>query len=369
MKNTTRETQRTFFVKQLLQWQKTIVRPMPWKGEKNPYLIWLSEIILQQTRVEQGLPYFLRFKEKYPAITDLANAPEDEVMRLWQGLGYYSRARNLHTTAKMVRDIYGGIFPSEYNEVLALKGVGEYTAAAIVSFAYELPYPVVDGNVYRVLSRFFGIETPIDSPKAKKEFTILAQALIQYAEKPSVYNQTIMDFGALQCKTASPDCNSCVLKNKCFAFKNKLVEALPKKEKKIKVKERFFHYLIIKAGKNIVLRKRPAGDIWHNLYDFPLIENACPLSENELLQHESLKSFLGKLKPKSIAFQTSATQKLTHQKINALFFEVRLSPKETNSFQPEKNLILTDEKKLNNFAFPKIIDWYIQNKQLNLTLQ
>lgn len=369
MKKTTGKTHHIFFVEQLLQWQKTIERPMPWKGEKNPYLIWLSEIILQQTRVEQGMPYFLRFKEKYPTITDLANAPEDEVMRLWQGLGYYSRARNLHTTAKMVRDIHGGIFPSEHNEVLALKGVGEYTAAAIVSFAYEMRYPVVDGNVYRVLSRFFGIETAIDSPKAKKEFTTLAQALIQYAEKPSIYNQAIMDFGALQCKPASPDCNSCMLKNKCFAFKNKLTDTLPKKEKKIKVKERFFHYLIIKAGNNIVLRKRPAGDIWHNLYDFPLIENTQPLSEKELLQHESLKSFLGSLKPKKVLFQTSATQKLTHQKINALFFEVSLLADEIKKIQPEENMIVTDEKKLNNFAFPKIIDWYIQNKQLNLTLR
>jgi A/G-specific adenine glycosylase len=252
--------------------------------------------------------------------------------------------------------------------VLALKGVGEYTAAAIVSFAYEMPYPVVDGNVYRVLSRFFGIETAIDSPKAKKEFTTLAQALIQYAEKPSVYNQAIMDFGALQCKPVSPDCSRCVLKSKCFALKSKLVNELPKKEKKLKVKERFFHYLIIKTGKNVVLRKRPAGDIWHNLYDFPLIENVHPLSEKELLQHDGLKSFFGELKPMNISFQTSATQKLTHQKISALFFEVQISPSKAEGFLAEKNMIVIDEKKLNNFAFPKIIDWYIRNKQLNLTL-
>ncbi len=366
MKRNDKENLHGYFVKNLLLWQKGINRPMPWKGEKNPYLIWLSEIILQQTRVEQGLPYFLRFKEKYPTITHLANAPEDEVMRLWQGLGYYSRARNLHATAMTVRDKFNGIFPVDYTEVLSLKGVGEYTAAAIVSFAYEMPYPVVDGNVYRVLSRFFGIKTAIDNPKAKKEFTALAHNLIREVKKPSVYNQAIMDFGALQCKPASPDCKNCVLKDNCYAFNNDLVEMLPAKEKKIKVKERFFHYLVIRQQDNICIRKRPAGDIWHNLYEFPLIEATRQLTLKEITAHETWKSVFGSLKIKVAPLQVSATQKLTHQKINALFFEVVLPNNSLPNLLIEKNMIATEVKKMNNFAFPRIIDWYIQNKQLNL---
>jgi A/G-specific adenine glycosylase len=366
MKKSNKENLHHYFVKKLLLWQKTINRPMPWKGEKNPYLIWLSEIILQQTRVEQGLPYFLRFKEKYPTITHLANAPEDEVMRLWQGLGYYSRARNLHATAMMVRDKFNGIFPANYTEVLSLKGVGEYTAAAIVSFAYEMPYPVLDGNVYRVLSRFFGIKTAIDNPKAKKEFTTLAATLIQEVKKPSVYNQAIMDFGALQCKPATPDCKNCVLKDNCYAFNNNVVETLPLKEKKIKVKERFFHYLVIKQEDTVYIRKRPAGDIWHNLYEFPLIEATKPLLSNEITAQETWKSIFGSLKIKVAPLPVSSTQKLTHQKINARFFEITLPNDKLYLSLIEKNMIAVEVKKLNNFAFPKIIDWYIQNKQLNL---
>jgi A/G-specific adenine glycosylase len=366
MKQGNKENLTSYFVTKLLQWQKGVNRPMPWKGEKNPYLIWLSEIILQQTRVEQGLPFFLRFKEKYPTITHLANAPEDEVMRLWQGLGYYSRARNLHTTAKMVRDNFEGNFPSNYADVLSLKGVGEYTAAAIVSFAYEMPYPVVDGNVYRVLSRFFGIKTAIDNPKAKKEFTALAATLIQQAKQPSVYNQAIMDFGALQCKPATPDCKICVLKDNCFAFNNKVVDTLPAKEKKIKVKERFFHYLVLKQHPVIYIRKRPAGDIWHNLYDFQLIEATRLLTLKEIMAHPTWENIFGSLKIKVAPSPVSATQKLTHQKINALFFEVVLPNDSLHHSLIEKNMIAAEAKKLNNFAFPKIVDWYIQNKQLNL---
>lgn len=366
MKQRNKQDLSSYFVTKLLQWQKGVNRPMPWKGEKNPYLIWLSEIILQQTRVEQGLPYFLRFKEKYPTITHLANAPEDEVMRLWQGLGYYSRARNLHATAMVVRNNFDGNFPVNYAEVLSLKGVGEYTAAAIVSFAYEMPYPVVDGNVYRVLSRFFGIKTAIDNSKAKKEFTALANNLIQEVKQPSAYNQAIMDFGALQCKPATPDCNNCVLKDNCYAFNNNAVDTLPAKEKKIKVKERFFHYLVIKQQDNIYIRKRPAGDIWHNLYEFPLIEAARQLTVKEITAHETWKSVFGSLKIKVAPLPVSTKQKLTHQKINALFFEVVLPNNSLHNSLIEKNIIASEAKKLNNFAFPKIIDWYIQNKQLNL---
>ena len=211
----------SFFTSTLLQWARTIERAMPWKGEKNPYLIWLSEIILQQTRVEQGTAYFLRFKENYPSLIDLANAPQDEVLKLWEGLGYYSRARNLHFTAKYIRDELDGVFPSDYGDILKLKGVGTYTAAAIASFAYDLPYAVVDGNVYRVLSRVFGIQTAIDSTAGKKEFAALAQALLD-KKKAAIYNQAIMDFGASQCVPKKPNCSECPMKKHCVAHQKDL---------------------------------------------------------------------------------------------------------------------------------------------------
>ncbi|MEM6964892.1 MAG: A/G-specific adenine glycosylase, partial [Bacteroidota bacterium] len=211
-----------FFTKQLLRWSETIDRPMPWKGEKNPYLIWLSEIILQQTRVEQGLPYFLKFKANYPTVHDLANAPEDEVMKLWEGLGYYSRARNLHFTAKFISKELNGIFPKNYDSILKLKGVGAYTAAAIASFAYDLPHAVVDGNVYRVLSRFFGIKTPIDTTEGKKQFTQLANELL-VSDQAAKYNQAIMDFGAIQCMPKNPLCHECTFQTTCKAFQQKKI--------------------------------------------------------------------------------------------------------------------------------------------------
>jgi A/G-specific adenine glycosylase len=354
-----------FFTKQLLKWFGTINRPMPWKGEKDPYLICLSEIILQQTRVEQGLPYFLKFKKKYPTVIKLANAPEDEVMKLWQGLGYYSRARNLHAAAKTIRDDFKGKFPTNYDDILSLKGVGEYTAAAIASFAYELPYPVVDGNVFRVLSRYFGINTPIDSPKAKKEFTALAEELLLLSDKTSRFNQAIMDFGALQCKPASPDCAQCPLVKKCFAFNNSKVNALPVKKKKLKVKERFFHYLVIKNGKQLLLHKRTGNDIWKNLYEFPMIEADRLLSEKELQKNNLFKELFHNKKVKISSFAMAPAQKLTHQKINAGFFEITVSAFPDVA---EFGFLKADEKKLNNFAFPKMMDWYFKNKPLYLIL-
>ena len=230
---------------------------MPWKGEKNPYLIWLSEIILQQTRVEQGLPYYERFRENYPTVTDLANAPEDEVMKLWEGLGYYSRARNLHATAKMIDQEMDSIFPTTHAEILKLKGVGPYTAAAIASFAYNLPHAVVDGNVYRVLSRFFGIETPIDSTSGKKEFAQLAQDLID-KKQPGNYNQAIMDFGATHCMPKKPKCSQCLLRKNCKALLNNKVTSLPIKIKKIKKQTRYFNYLVINQNKHCLLYTSPS---------------------------------------------------------------------------------------------------------------
>ena len=260
-----------FFTKKLLSWFSTHQRPLPWKGEKNPYLIWLSEIILQQTQVEQGRPYFEKFKAAYPTVHDLANASEDEVMKRWQGLGYYSRARNLHFTAKHISSELNGIFPKTFKGLKQLKGVGEYTAAAIASFAYEVPVAVVDGNVYRVLSRFFGISEPIDTTKGKQIIRELADKMLDQAD-PGKYNQAIMDFGAGQCKPRKPLCLSCPMSSECAAFNENMVLSLPVKVKKIKKKTRYFNYLVIQFENSLYLQKRQENDIWKELYQFPLIE-------------------------------------------------------------------------------------------------
>ena len=237
------------FAALLLKWHKDENRrEMPWKGEKNPYYIWLSEIILQQTRVEQGLPYFLRFKQKYPTVKQLAKAKEDEVMKLWQGLGYYSRARNLHETAKNIQQNFKGIFPGTFDELKKLKGVGDYTAAAIASFAFGEKKAVVDGNVIRVLARVFGIETAFDTTKGKKKFAQLAQELID-ENNPAVYNQAIMDFGGVVCSPKNPKCEDCPFHKICIAKNHALIEQLPYREKRTKIKNRYFNYLLIKSDK------------------------------------------------------------------------------------------------------------------------
>ncbi len=355
---------RKIFTKQLMKWFATNKRPMPWKGEKDPYLIWLSEIILQQTRVEQGLPYYERFRENYPTVKDLANAPEDEVMKLWEGLGYYSRARNLHATAKIIAQEKKGVFPTTHAEILKLKGVGPYTAAAIASFAYNLPYAVVDGNVYRVLSRFFGIETPIDSTEGKKEFAQLAQDLID-TNQPGSYNQAIMDFGATHCTPKKPKCTSCLLQKKCKALLNRKVTTLPIKTKKIKKQTRYFNYLVINQGNYTYIHKRTQKDIWQNLYEFPLIEGPGLMSKEELEKNDfylKLNSNAGiKLLKLSKLFQ----QLLTHRKIIAVFWEIQVPLKAelgTDLYQK------IERKNLNSYAFPKIIDRYLQDNSLYLEL-
>lgn len=256
----------------LIQWYLQNKRDLPWRNTTNPYQIWLSEIMLQQTRVAQGLPYFLSFTEAFPTVFDLAKADEEQVLKLWQGLGYYSRARNLHKTAKYVAFELNGVFPDNYNDLLKLKGVGEYTAAAIASFSYNESVPVVDGNVFRVLSRYFDIETDIALASAKKEFSELAFELMP-KDKPAVFNQAIMEFGALQCVPKSPDCENCVLNNSCAALQKKKVTQLPLKSKKLKVRKRYFNYLMLSDDdKNTLIQKRTSKGIWHNLYEFPLIE-------------------------------------------------------------------------------------------------
>ena len=279
------------FADKLIGWYEENKRDLPWRDTKDPYRIWISEIILQQTRVAQGYDYFVRFMKRFPDVFTLAEAEEDEVMKYWQGLGYYSRARNLHAAARSMAEAGG--FPVVYQDVLALKGVGEYTAAAICSFAYDMPYAVVDGNVYRVLSRWMGIDAPIDSTQGKKLFAQVAQELMD-KKRPAIYNQAIMDFGALQCTPSSPNCLFCPLSDSCLALAQGKVDALPVKQHKTKVTNRFFNYIYVRTGGYTFIRKRTGNDIWKNLYEPLLIETDMDLSENVEVFEQKLLDVLGK---------------------------------------------------------------------------
>lgn len=315
------------FSNSLIQWYLQNKRDLPWRMTADPYSIWLSEIMLQQTRVAQGLPYFLRFTEAFPTVFDLAKADEQEVLKLWQGLGYYSRARNLHATAKHVAFDLNGAFPTTYEDLKKLRGVGEYTAAAIASIAYGEPVPVVDGNVYRVLSRYFDIDTDISSGAAKKEFFALAASLLPNG-KASEFNQAMMEFGALHCVPKSPDCGTCIFSGSCFALKNKKVEKLPVKLKKTKVTNRFFNYLIIKdENGDSVIRKRTAKGIWHNLYEFPLLETNSDTDFQEAMQ--LIEQFSFGFAPKNIKplHHKAIIHKLSHQHLNIRFWEVEAEEK------------------------------------------
>ncbi len=336
-----------FFTKTLLKWHhEENERTLPWKEESDPYKIWLSEIILQQTRAEQGLPYYNKFIAAYPDIHALAAAPEDEVFRLWQGLGYYNRCRNLLETARNISRERKGIFPGAFEEILKLKGVGPYTAAAIASFAYNLPHAVVDGNVYRVLSRYFGIELAIDGNEGKSFFQQLADRLLD-KKQPGAYNQAIMDFGSTICKPKAPLCESCCLARNCTAYINGLVDELPVKEKKSKVKERYFDYLVLCVGAEIYIRQRTGKDIWQNLYEYYLVEHRGNQSYTDSADWEAIKSYV--VKQKGPVF--SNRQRLTHQLIHSRFYIITLRAK------PD---ILTSgmwisKDSLNNYAFPLTI--------------
>ena len=304
------------FSDHLLAWYYKNERPLPWRETKDAYPIWLSEVILQQTRVAQGLPYFNRFIEQYPKITDLANAPEDEVLRLWQGLGYYSRARNLHKCAKIIALEHDGRFPQTMNELLDLPGIGRYTAAAIASLAFNEQVPVVDGNVYRVLARYFAVDLDIASSKAYDHFYQLSLSLID-RKVPGDYNQALMEFGALQCKPANPDCDTCVLNNGCEAFANNSQGKLPIKRKKPKARKRYFYYLVLRKDNKFLLRQRTDRDIWQGLYEFVLIENDAIKNFTEI-EHP----ILSKLKNIDVEFNIDdklIRHLLTHQQLNVNF--------------------------------------------------
>jgi len=309
----------------LIEWYEQNKRELPWRDITDPYKIWISEIILQQTRVNQGLSYYLRFIERFPTVSQLAQAEEDEVLKYWQGLGYYSRARNLYKAAKQVVTKFNGVFPTNHKDVLQLAGIGDYTAAAICSFAYNQAYAVVDGNVYRVLSRLFGIATPIDSTPGKKEFAELAKNLLSKNE-PASHNQAIMEFGALQCSPSSPDCQNCPLQNSCRAYQTNLVSTLPVKAQKTKVTNRFFNYLFIEFQGNTFLQKRTGKDVWQNLYEFPLIESEKLFTSAELIENEYFKTLFAKTTEVDI-YKISNPMKhvLSHRVIYAQFITIRIN--------------------------------------------
>lgn len=347
------------FSRILTHWYKQNKRDLPWRKTKNPYQIWLSEIILQQTRVDQGLSYYLKFIETYPTVIDLANANQEDVLKLWQGLGYYSRARNLHTTAQVIRDEHHGIFPNEINEIKKLKGIGDYTAAAILSFSFNQTYPVIDGNVYRVLSRIFGVEDFIDSAKGKNIFKILAEELID-KKNPATYNQAIMEFGAIQCKPKLPLCDDCCFQTNCYAFANKRVNDLPRKEKQTKQRNRYFNYLVLTNGKEIIINKRVQNDIWEGLFDFPLIET--------IQSEDSFETFLTKehswiLKTKPVITKSNEyIHQLSHQKIHAIFWLVKMSTLKITNNQ-YSSIPLTN---LEDYPVPKLIENYIKSLLQNM---
>ncbi len=320
------------FSKNIINWYSANKRDLPWRRTKNPYYIWLSEIILQQTQVKQGLPYYLKFIKAFPTVFELANATEQEVLKLWQGLGYYSRARNLHVTAKYIANELNGVFPKTYDNIIKLKGVGDYTASAIASIAFNEATAVVDGNVYRVLSRFFGIETPINSSQGIKQFKQLASQLID-KNQPATFNQAIMEFGAQQCKPKNPYCILCPLQEKCVAFQTNQIQNLPIKIKKIKIKKRYFNYLVcIDRNKSIIMEQRTQKDIWQNLYQFPLLESKNSL---EVLDEEYLTEHLGFLKDNIYSIELFNTKdvvhKLSHQHLYTKFWIVHIKAPSQNS--------------------------------------
>ncbi|MEL6812290.1 MAG: A/G-specific adenine glycosylase [Bacteroidota bacterium] len=312
----------TFFYKNLTIWYLQNQRILPWRETRDPYKIWLSEIILQQTRVAQGLPYYLKFIEAFPDVHQLAAASEQQVLKLWQGLGYYSRARNLHYTAQYISRELEGEFPNSYKELLTLKGVGDYTASAIASICFNEPAAVVDGNVYRVLSRVFGIATPMNSTQGIREFKALAQTLIDKNE-PGTYNQAIMEFGARYCVPQNPDCRSCIFADKCEALKQDAVHKLPVKIRKTKIRNHYFNYIVpVSDNQKTILEQRKGKGIWQNLYQFPLIESASEIREEELIRSDAYRELSEKIKIRSLSLYSEETiiHKLSHKHLYTRFW-------------------------------------------------
>jgi A/G-specific adenine glycosylase len=349
--------QKSVFTKILMQWNESVNnRTMPWKGEKDPYKVWLSEIILQQTRVEQGWAYFEKFVQNYPTINALANADDEAVFKLWEGLGYYNRCKNLLFTARFIHNNLNDQFPSSYDDILQLKGVGPYTAAAIASFCFNQSYAVVDGNVFRVLARFFGIHAAIDGNDGKKIFATLAHEQLDKSN-PGKYNQAIMDFGATVCKPSLPLCHSCMLRKKCIAYEKGLVNALPIKEKTLQKKQRWFTYVLFERNNKMLVRKRIENDIWQNLFEFYLIET----DDNPKWSDDSIKDFLFNQfeisSIKNISIFNAEPQQLTHQTIKGWFIKIQLHSIPPILSSNEFNWVTKSQ--IAKIAFPKFINQFL----------
>ncbi len=343
-----------YFSDKVVEWYLKHKRDLPWRHTNDPYKIWLSEIILQQTRVAQGLPYYHRFLETFPTVRHLAVATEQEVLRLWQGLGYYTRARNLHKCAKTVATEYGGSFPTNYQDLLQLPGIGEYSAAAIASFSYKEPVAVVDGNVFRVLSRVFGIHEEVNSPKGRNVFKLLADDLLN-RRSPDLHNQGVMEFGALQCVPKSPLCSSCDLKPMCYAAQNNLQSVLPKKLKAKASRTRFVYYMVAQRGKSLLMRKRAEKDIWYGMYDFHSIENDEPLLQDDVLRKVK-ESFGENLTASNLRISEGYKHILTHQVILARFVLIS-----GGKFQrpKDKNLKFYTFERINDLPKPVLITRFL----------
>ena len=329
---------------------------MPWKGERNRYRIWISEIILQQTRVEYGIRYYERFIKEFPDVKSLAIAPEDTVFKFWEGLGYYSRCRNLMASAKIIHENLGGHFPETYEEILNLKGVGPYTASAIASFAFDLPHAVLDGNVFRVLSRFFGIDLPVNSSEGKKMFSDKAISLLA-ANPPAEYNQAIMDFGATVCKPFLPLCDQCPLQKKCIAFKTNKVDSLPVKEKAAEKRKRFFSYLFVEYKKSFYINKRTEKDIWQNLHEFLLIETKSLINEQQLVLNGEFEQLFQNIPFEVKSMSDVSRQILSHQVITGRFFHMEIK----KPLGSESGYRLISARQLKLLAFPKFITAWLKD--------
>ena len=346
------------FTRKLLAWNRSEnTRSMPWKGEKDPYKIWLSEIILQQTRVEQGWDYYEKFIEQFPTIDHLARAPEKKVYKLWEGLGYYSRCRNLIATSRKISSENAGLFPITYEEMVQLKGIGPYTASAIASFAFDLPHAVVDGNVKRVLARYYGVSTPMDSGTGMKFFAELAAALLD-KKRPGLYNQAIMDFGATICKPKNPRCPSCILSDGCQAFKHGWVNQLPIKGKRLIKEKRWLNYLVIQTERDsYYLRQRLGKDIWQQLYEFVLWETDQPIRTEDIAISPFIRKIFDRQPFKILNISKIFKQQLTHQTIQGRFIKIEIK----KPLSKLKEYKLVNYKKIREYPFPKFISDYLQN--------
>lgn len=343
----------------LIDWYLQNKRDLPWRKTSDPYKIWISEIILQQTRVAQGWEYYNKMLLHFPTVTDLASAREEEILRVWQGLGYYSRARNMHTAAKDITTRFGGKIPADYEAVRSLKGIGEYTAAAILSFAWNLPYAVVDGNVYRVLSRLFAIDIPIDSVKGKRFFFNLAQSLLPVG-KAGIFNQALMELGALQCVARNPDCHVCPLQNRCLGYAENKVSCYPVKSKKMLKKNRFFTFLYIHNDENVILVRRNSEDIWKGLFQFPLIETDHLLDITEINDTDFCSALEKNTNACINSVKDMPKHVLSHQILFARFIEIRMTDL---SFFTSSPYIIVEYTHLNEYAFPVLIKRYWESFQ------